>query len=260
MQHGRVIFVVGDVHGDFNALNKFINRRIRQARELGAVAARWRADGHDFGVLVLQCGDMAYFWPQMDSGGAIRNEADFLPGRRVPIYWVGGNHEDWDRLDSLGSGIVEIDRAIYYCPFGSTLPITPDLTVLFAGGAESADKDWRLSEMARGVPRIWWPQEGISHADMARLEAVPRADWVVSHTAPASFDVEAFMRGDDWHFNEPSRLKLEQVLVKYSPRRWFFGHFHRPMHGLTGGCDWECLAALGSSGRAWEKIYMEWED
>lgn len=118
------------------------------------------------------------------------------------------------------------------------MTLSPDITVLFAGGAESADKDYRLSEMSRGAPKIWWEQEGISKADMDRFALVPKADWVVSHTAPSSFDVESKMRGQaGWmdHVHEPSRLKLAQVLMKYGPKRWFFGHFHHQMTDFTDG-------------------------
>lgn len=34
MRHGRMIFVLGDVHGEFWMLNKFISQKIRQDGEL----------------------------------------------------------------------------------------------------------------------------------------------------------------------------------------------------------------------------------
>ena len=262
MRHGRYIFIMGDVHGSFNGLNSFINKRIRQDKTLRTIAPYWKRDGDDFQVIILQCGDFAYFWP-MGEKPVIQNRIDWLPVGRVPIYWTGGNHEDWDELDRLDSGISEVAKSVFYCPFGSTLTLSPDVTVLFAGGAESADKDWRLSEMRKGAPKIWWEQEGISKADMERLVFVPEADWVVSHTAPSSFDIENKMRGQaGWmeHVHEPSRLKLEQVLMKYEPKRWFFGHFHHFLNGFSDGCEWECLPNLDGAQKFWDKVYLEWKD
>lgn len=263
MRHGRIIYVLGDVHGNFRLLNEFINKKIRLDKTLRTISPRWRKSNDDLQVLILQCGDFAYFWPFDDSRGAIKNAVEFLPAGYVPIYWTGGNHEDWDELDRLGTDIAEIDKGIFYCPFGSTLKLAPSVTVLFAGGAESADMDWRWIEMKKGAPKIWWEQEGISEEDMARLDKLSHADWIVSHTAPYAFDMSK-KAGYAWdlgsHVNEASRGKLERVLVKYEPSRWFFGHFHHYKSGFTDGCEWECLSSLGSATKSWDKVYLEWED
>lgn len=261
MRHGRFIYIMGDVHGEFNRLNSFINTQIRLDKTLKAIAPYWQKDGDDLQVMILQCGDFAYFWPGEDRIGKILNQIDWLPGGRVPIYWVGGNHEDWDQLDALGPQITEVDHGIFYCPFGSTLAISPDVNVLFAGGAESHDIAVRLRWMAAGEPKCWWRQEGISDNDLDRLASVPKADWVISHTAPASFDFKDKLPSiGNPHQNEPSRAKLEQVLLKFAPSRWFFGHFHKHMTGKAGNCAWMCLSEFPGSSKPWEKIYLEWSD
>ena len=261
MRHGRYIYLLGDVHSSFYGLNSFINKRIRLDRTLRTIAPYWKRDGDDFQIIILQCGDFAYFWP-MGERPVIQNRIDWLPAGHVPFYWTGGHHEDWDELDRLGSGISELVQGVFYCPFGSTLTLSPDVTVLFAGGAESADKDWRIEEMKRGAPKIWWEQEGISDADLSRLALVPKADWIVSHTAPNAFDVENEIGRSEWisGVSVPSRLKLEQVLLKYEPKRWFFGHYHHFMNGFTDGCEWECLPNLDGAERSWNKIWIEWVD
>lgn len=259
MKHERYIYILGDVHGDFVALNRFINKEIRQNKSL-----RESVKGDDARVMILQCGDFAYFWPFCNSGEAIRNRIDWLPGGQVPIYWTGGNHEDWDELDRLGTQIMEVGKGVHYCPFGTTLEISPDVTVLFAGGAESSeyDRQDRLADMANGCEKIWWEQEGVSEADLARLADVPKADWVISHTAPASFDLASKMRGWEFgvHLNEPSRQMLDAVFRKYHPKRWFFGHFHQYAQGETDGCQWKCLANLDGYCRSRDRVYLEWED
>lgn len=262
MHHGQMIFILGDIHAEFETLNIFINTTIRNNKALKDMASLLKDRGDDFQIIMLQCGDFAWFWSGYEAKGLIKNKIDWLPDGHVPIYWVGGNHEDWDALDKLGTGISEIDPGIFFCPFGTTLEVKPGLTILFAGGAESADKDMRLRKMEEGAPKIWWEQEGISEVDMARLSAVPRADWVISHTAPNAFDIASQLDPvwGDRHFFEPSRGKLEEVFLKYKPKRWFFGHFHQFMQGKIDGCKWECLADFASMDKCWDKVWLEWND
>lgn len=152
----------------------------------------------------------------------------------MPVYWTVGSHEDRHRL---GAQITEIDSGIFYCPFGNTLAISPDVTVFFAGGGESHDIESRLRWMADGALKCWWKQEGVSDDDSSRLASVPKADWVISHSAPASFDFKDKLPSVG-NLNEPSRDKLEQVMLKYAPLRWFFGHFHKRMTGQAWICAW----------------------
>lgn len=263
MVHGRMFLILGDVHGEFGMLNGFINRLVRQNDMFRGMAETYREAGDDFQVIILQCGDFAYYWPLENSRNRIKNQVDWLPGGYVPVYWTGGNHEDWDELDRLGPGVSEVDRGVFYCPFGSTLDVKPDLTLLFAGGAESHDTAERLAEMKKGSRKIWWEQEGISEKDMERLALVPKADWVVSHSAPAVFDfswaLDEFLVSREQFF-APSREKLDRVFEKYHPKRWYFGHFHHHLRGELDGCTWECLAPMGCGDKFWDKAWLEWED
>lgn len=263
MLHGRMFLILGDVHGEFGMLNNFINKLVRQNEMFSGMAEIYREAGDDFQVIILQCGDFAYYWPLENNMNKIKNQIDWLPNGHVPIYWAGGNHEDWDELDRLASGITEVDRGVFYCPFGSTLEVKPDLTILFAGGAESHDKAERLEEMRRGAPKIWWEQEGILEKDLERLARVSKADWVISHTAPSVFDLRWAV--DEFyvniaHFSQPSPKILDRIFDKFHPKRWFFGHFHHFMQGNTDGCKWEGLANIGGGFRFWDKVWLEWED
>lgn len=264
----KVVFVLGDVHAEFPMLNTFIDQQIRHNEELRSLAGKCRSKGVRLEVLMLQCGDFGYFWPHCDSSGMIKNEVDFLDSGLVPIYWCAGNHEDHDRLDLLFSGpasettnMIEVDKGVIFCRFGATLNLAPDIRILFAGGAESIDKHIRLKEMENGAPRIWWPQEGIEAADLARLDKVRQADWVISHTAPRVFGLEARLWGVSWELMgkclEPSREQLDRVWEKFKPKRWFFGHFHLAQSGQQAGCQWEGLSFLGDQGKHWSKMEID---
>ena len=248
----KLVYILGDIHADFAKLNYFIDKRIRMDRALRQAASEGPVE-----VAILQCGDFGFFWPRLENKGAIENHVGFLGGR-IPIYWCGGNHEDWDRLDKYQE-MAEIDNGIFYCPFGTTLDLSPDIRVLFAGGAESQDKEWRIDEMRKKRIKIWWEQEGISESDLDRLDSVPRADWVISHTAPNAFDVAGPGIGGPFapSYPSPSRGKLEHIKWKYAPKRWFFGHFHFYNRGRVDGCDWTCLASIGSGDLFWAKEYID---
>lgn len=261
--------MVGDIHGEFGKLNSFINKYIRLDVKTRALAEICEAGGKPLEIIILQCGDFGFFWPDEDNQGKIRNKVDFLKEGHVPIYWVGGNHEDWDRLDALGTEISEVDAGVFFCPFGTTLEIAPDMTVLFAGGARSNDIEWRLEKMEQGGPKIWWEQEIISDEDMARLDCAPKADMVISHTAPKSFDMRPWMPGklgqigmsgfiDAEKTTDPSMEKLDVILEKYRPKKWFFGHFHLPMSGVWGDCarlcEWRCIPDASGNRRFWHSF------
>lgn len=257
----QIIYILGDVHGEFDKLNDFISDRIRNFYILREIALEYKKKNEPFDILIFQVGDFGYFWPGVDNRGKIYNDVDFLPRGRTRIYWCGGNHEDWDRIDALFSGKsdklpgAEIDQGIFYCRFGSTLHLADGKTVLFAGGAESPDRMERLKRMKLGKPKGWWKQEGISDADMARLAYAQKADIVISHTAPDKFGLTRWIGGNSFATKErqidnASRIKLNEVFDKFKPEQWFFGHFHMRMEGKLGNCTWMGLAEIQGKKRA----------
>lgn len=62
MRYERYIFILGEVHGSFNGLNSFINKRIRLDKTLKTIVPYWKRDGDDFHVIILQRDDFAYLW------------------------------------------------------------------------------------------------------------------------------------------------------------------------------------------------------
>ena len=114
-------------------------------------------------------------------------------------------------------------------------------TVLFIGGADSIDKEWRT----RGVS--WFPQEVITAAD---VDALPdcNVDIVISHTCPAEL-LPTLLEEDSRKTNDPSNTALSYVLERYSPRLWYFGHWHASRTGVLGRTRWHCLHMAAEDGR-----------
>lgn len=224
------IMVLGDVHGDWSALNKLLNRKLPD--------------------IVLQCGDFGY-WPNFVPEASyfdikllrrVRRRACNI-GPRVnkgcKLMWCDGNHEDhWSlkqrKTDELWPGVV-------YMPRGTVTKLPDGRKVMFVGGATSVDKDTRKL----GVD--WFPEEVISMSDYASFPPSHKVDIVISHTCPTQFAMR-----DGYHDNDCSRTALSSVLEYYRPDRWYFGHWHSNKRGryvdFGVDCEWQALNMNGRTG------------
>ena len=230
------ILVVGDIHGSWGQLNTLINKKNPE--------------------IILQCGDFGWFPHLHDTKQKKKkwNQYGIKP-QNTKIYWCPGNHENWDSLDEMSKKddmIHEIMENVFYCEFGATLTLPDGQIVLFAGGADSIDKQWRTE----GVD--WWRQEIITEYDFYMLPDID-VDIIVSHTIPRKFIKEfpdefpgTWLTDKlDLKFKDPSCKALDQVFDKYKPSQWFSGHFHRYMSGTYKDCKWEGLSAPGFGDKWW---------
>jgi Icc-related predicted phosphoesterase len=205
------VIVVGDLHGVFKPLNQLI-----------------AAEAPD---VVLQCGDLAYFWPGRKSKGKIKTNS-------TKVYWCPGNHENWATInrDYPPGGIYELEENIFLCAFGSVLELPDKRRVMFCGGAQSVD--WRT----RIPGESWWEDEIITDNDLKALSdpKMSSVDIVISHTKPKSFNF-ANHKSELKENDVSCRLLDEHVLKEFRPSHWYFGHFHRYEAGTYMGTNWTCL-------------------
>ncbi len=220
--------ILGDLHGDFDALNAFIAQTTAST--------------------LLICGDFGY-WPSygMDMTH-ICNVSSGRHGQTVEIRFCDGNHEEHPRLQELmvrarqashsSFAAIELAHGIFYQPRGSVWIAPRGERILFAGGALSTDGHLRTQG------EDWFPElELLQRTDLPPL--LPRADVVISHTAPRAFGME---RRQDWQANsfktqlhDTSCDVLDIILHDVRPKRWYFGHFHEAKKGVTEECHWQCL-------------------
>jgi hypothetical protein len=75
-----------------------------------------------------------------------------------------------------------------------------------------------------------------------------KVDNVISHTCPKSFDV----LGATEKYHDSNRKPLDQILEKYRPELWFFGHWHKHQSTVPimeqGGVVLIIQAMAGSGG------------
>ena len=192
------IYAIGDVHGNFESLNTFINKK--------------------YPDIILQCGDNAYYWNEPKLGR--------IKSQNTKIYFVPGNHENWDmfeeRIGRHGKYPVEVEKNIFMCPIGSTLKIN-DKIILFVGGANSIDKQYRIPTVS------WWSQEILNYNDFEYIsDNIEKADIVISHTVPEYFNVGSQYTDN---INDPTRKILNLIQYKYNPELWLAGHWHTYLTG-----------------------------
>lgn len=235
-----MIVAVGDTHGEFEYLNKLLNR-------------------HQDIELVLQCGDFGW-WPKfhnrsyVDSYGKVKRMDQFsLKNKKTIVRWCDGNHEDHpDIIERVQNNNLEFMPNVFYQPRGSTFTLPDGRVVLFIGGALSIDKQWRT------VGLDWFPEETITQRDIYNLPDV-NVDIVISHTCPREFfnflDLKYILIGhQQLKADDPSMDALSTVLEKYNPKKWYFGHFHKFKMGSFRGCEWVALSCVGSDERWWIRI------
>lgn len=221
-----MVLVVGDLHGEWSRLNGLISEKQPE--------------------LILQCGDFGW-WPMFSCEKPVLYGKQRVWSHRgiktknTKIYWCDGNHEDHEDLKKYEE-ISEVYGNVFYCPRGSTLTLKDGRVVLFIGGAESIDKEYRIEG------RDWFREEIISTKDLDNALLADRVDIVLSHTCPSEFSI---ITRSVQKFNDPSMKALSVILEKYKPSQWIFGHFHLNKTGKYKDTYWECLDYPGHGSKWW---------
>lgn len=215
------VLLIGDMHGNTGA-----------AFDVLDYAA-------DVGVdLVLQVGDYGW-WPR-DLGGQkfIRKVESRLALRGLDLWWIDGNHEDFDRLEARpvdADGRRQLSDHVWHLPRGFRWR-WGDVNWVAVGGAASVDK-YRLIK-----DKDWFAAEELTDEQADLIVAGGPADVVVAHDAPlgvpflrkelrqdlpawrrdalVSWPVEALMRSDE------HQRRVRRVVDGVEAKRVFHGHHH----------------------------------
>ncbi len=223
-----MIYITGDIHGNFNKINQLLNKK----RDI---------------THLLVCGDFGY-WPKLFKTFTInaygkKRFFDFtLKNDNTKIHWCDGNHEDFDSLKECNYN-PKLGENVYYQKRGSYITLPDNRNVLFLGGGYSIDKQYRTE----GVD--WFKDELLTEDDIKNLPNI-NIDVIVSHTAPNEF----FVLPKSNYPHDTSRDVLSIVLKKYKPKYWYFGHFHIYKKGKYKNCNWTALADCGSYEKWYERI------
>lgn len=225
------IALIGDVHGEFGALDTLLRRACDEQEIVAAV----------------QVGDFGFFEHQLPSKPPFH-----FP---VPVYAICGNHEDHDYLErARREGLVERWAAanlIYQAR--ASLAQIGSLGIGFIGGALHMNQPQRRhggnvitpdqTDRALGLFGSAQPDLIVSHSCPAGIgigmRSSPDMAWgVAEHVLLAGYDP-----GPHDDCGEAQLTHLWRNLRK-RPRLWCFGHFHQRREIVLHGTRFMCLPRI----------------
>jgi len=211
------ILILGDVHAEFGKLNEIINRKNPD--------------------LVICCGDFGY-WPNVKT----IDQFEKIKPNNSKILWIDGNHENhWALRDRITDEIVP---NVIYMPRGSTYDLPDGRRILFMGGADSIDKQYRK------IGYDWFPEELITQKDVMNLPDC-KIDILISHTCSNEIKDEKMIKLNPLKVKDSSNDALSYIWNKYRPKMWFFGHWHKFVQGGYQGTLWWALSHPNEGSRWW---------
>ena len=202
-------FLKGDIHGNLFEIIDFINRFNLGKNDniiiLGDCGIAWRKDKKDLAQNIK-------LW----------NEC----GNEVKLYFIDGNHENFNILNSLPieNNMGKIADNIYHLRRGQVYEFE-NKKILVCGGADSIDKYRRIENFT------WWKEEAISQETIDDIPA-GHYDYVLTHCCPRSiFEKNRIYLStlqflDENKINHNSEDMLEQLKNKITFDHWFFAHYH----------------------------------
>ena len=197
-----VFGAIGDLHGDFDALDRIMARH----PEIG---------------LWLCPGDLA-------------NDAGEYPAPRAPLYWIKGNNEDFDFVAAQPPGGGTIPN-LHYVPNGTALTASG---VSLAGLGGTFAPTW-FETPAAGLPtwRTKTIRAGSAGKDDKRrhfvreeVDACKRLrgiDVFLSHEAARPFPLEQRRGAGPPRRIDAGKTPINEILASMQPRLHLFGHHHQ---------------------------------
>lgn len=212
------VFITGDTHGSLDIAKL---KRIQDYNEYKDLTK-------DDYLIIL--GDFGLIWNAQSNLEEINN-SNFYSSKPYTTLFVDGNHENFDRINSLpeidmfGGKVGKYSDSIYHLKRGEVYTIQNKKYFVF-GGADSIDKENRQEYLS------WWSQEQPSTKECNHgLENLDIHDWevdyVLTHTIPLS-DVDFIMQKNKWNYYgiDPVTKYLETIKLALKYKEWFAGHWH----------------------------------
>ncbi len=236
-----LIMIAGDWHGDTNHARK----TVRRAAAMGAKK-------------IMQVGDFG-FWTHEEDGvtylDALNEECR---KHGVKVYFVAGNHENWDHLDWLErngaktyNGMTVIRSHIRYT--GRVKRWSFDGKWFQAvGGAVSIDK------ASRTLGKTFWLQEQVPENVVKGLENAGKAsDYLLTHDAPTCAPFRFRLKNDP--DSQKHRELMNRIGKVVKPTLWFHGHYHTWMenYGFMHQSGYSSVYGLEMNGDFYNYVVLD---
>ncbi len=215
---------------------------------------------------IISCGDFG-IWTHREDGITYLDAMNAqLREQGTKLYFVGGNHENWDHLlwheehsPRTYQGHVIIRSHIFFIPNGMFWKWN-DKTFMGVGGAVSVDKDYRLA-IEKEPRTLWWPQEQLDDRVIDLIESKVKVtnlkvDYLITHDCPTNAPFWGRLKPDiesQYH-----RQKMDRLGRIVKPKWWFHGHMHDryvydfPMYEPTTQ-----VRGLENDGRQWNWLVLD---
>lgn len=245
----KKVLLVGDTHGVGFCLAHAIN-----------LAVEWKLDA------IFQVGDFGY-WPR---SGTTRNSFIALAAEApLPIYWLPGNHEDWDDYEAV---LPALDKDADGFGVWGSMRIAPKAHSWTwdgwrfgsLGGAYSVDRSMGTQGQS------WFEQELPQYED---IDVLPdKLDVLLTHEAPLNLaNVHGWSTPKAWKIDPELSAQSQNVIFsaieKTKPGLCVHGHWHIRMNYMVDDTfvqaldqastpELECMMVLDIERRALYDLYQ----
>ena len=200
--------IVGDIHGNFTALDRVLRR-------------------HPEVPFWLCVGDVA------STTGA-------YPTPPAPLYWIKGNNESFDRIDAFVAGRETVAN-LHYIRNGTAARIGA-ITVAGVGGTFAPTwYDTAASELPRRPKDD--KRRHFVRDEVEACKALGRVDVLLTHEAPKPFWVElpsSTAASKRWR-RDVGKVPIAEVADAVQPRLHCFGHHHVQAAFTRAGIPTVCV-------------------
>jgi len=207
------IAIAGDWHGDTMTATQNIYR----ASNLGV-------------RVIFQLGDFGLM-PGIRTKKYLNDINDVAKNAGIVIYWLDGNHEDFNRIEKKRSNIKEAityyRKNIAHMARGTRWSIS-GIDFCAVGGAVSLDKNYRTENLS------WWRQEELTYNQINDIAQYGKTDILLSHDLTYEIEVPGIKHREytvTWDKKELERAwlhreRLGELTTMLSPTHIYHGHFH----------------------------------
>ena len=173
---------------------------------------------------IIHVGDIGFMGRYRDR--YINKLDELLTSKGILLYFIEGNHEDYDWLSQLPQdelGLGHVTDRIKHIPRGSQYRIKNKI-ITFIGGGVSVDQNIRV----KGLD--WWPDEELTDEQVSQYKQIAPTDILISHDGPSSCTLPLphthYFLPELIHKSDVHRNKLEEIREALQPSYMVFGHYH----------------------------------
>jgi len=218
--------VIGDIHGNFEALDRILTR-------------------HPDIPFWLCVGDVA------SQAGAYSTPA-------APFYWIKGNNESFDRIAGFQAGTESIPN-LHYIPNGDALAVGP-ITVAGVGGTFAPTWYDTPAEALPAKPKDDKRRHFVRE-EVERGKTQESVDVLLTHEAPAPFWVElpsSKAPGKKWR-RDVGKAPMSELADALRPKLHCFGHHHVHASFVREGVTTICVDRVNRSYLIVDAASFAWE-